>query len=298
MIDSLDLNVLKAIHTLCQSGSVTKTAEVLNVTPGAVSYLINKARHATGSALFFRTKNGMEPDVLAKELSQRYVNFAEDLSSKNSESAVNNRVMTISAYSLAELLLSVAVLEDSNNYPEIIFNRQNYDDTERLIKLRNREIDLDIGTRLPADTSIVQMSFFAGNAGVLARKGHSTVRDHVSLQDWKTNQHAVWLRGMHFINDDFEKTQRFHELSQERNVAFTASSSLNLINLCALSDTLVLLPEIVGEKISTLMPVNWFKAPDELNMRYECYIHYHRSMARNENMKSLIKLFQQAFHIA
>lgn len=52
MINDLDLKVLKAIHILCQSGSVSKTAEILEVTPGAVSYLINKARKATGTSLF------------------------------------------------------------------------------------------------------------------------------------------------------------------------------------------------------------------------------------------------------
>lgn len=297
MTNDLDLKVLKAIHILCQSGSVSKTAEILEVTPGAVSYLINKARKATGTSLFFRSRHGMEPDALAKELSERYVSISDGFSLTHDESAINSRPMVISAYSLAELLLSLAVIEDDNKYPELIFHRQKYDDTERLIKLRNREVDLDFGTRLPVDNSIVQLSFFAGNAGVLARKNHPTVKDKVTLQDWQNNQHAIWLRGMHFINDDFVKTQKFYELSKQRNISLTASSSLNLINLCSLSDTLILAPALVGRKLAKIMPVNWFLPPAEIDMKYESFIHYHRSMAGSQNIKNLVKLFFKAFDV-
>ncbi|KLF28701.1 hypothetical protein YA29_16540 [Klebsiella aerogenes] len=295
MINDLDLKVLKVVHTLCLSGSVSKTADILDVTPGAVSYLLNKARKATGTSLFFRTKNGMEPDTLARELSETYRRITEDLSLKDENSAINNRPVSISAYSLAELLISLAMNEDDLDYPEIIFNRQEYDDGQRLIKLRNREIDLDIGTRLPSDSSIIQISFFAGNAGVLVRNEHPTIKERVTLKDWNENKHAIWLRGMHFINDDFEKTKAFNHFSHERNVAFTSSSSLNLINLCVFSDVIVLVPEIVGKKLSSIMPVKWFVPPEELDMRYECYIHFHHTMASNDTMKKIIELFHKAF---
>lgn len=123
------------------------------------------------------------------------------------------------------------------------------------------------------------------------------MKDKVTLQDWQNNQHAIWLRGMHFINDDFDKTQKFYELSSQRNISLTASSSLNLINLCSLSDTLILVPALVGRKLSEIMPVNWFYPPAEIDMRYESFIHYHRSMAGNQSIKNLVKLFFKAFDV-
>jgi DNA-binding transcriptional LysR family regulator len=296
MVRNLDLNVLRAIHVLCEAGSVTKAADILNVTPGAISYLINKARKETGSVLFIRTRTGMAPDTIARELSVRYLSISQEFS-HNEDGPVNSRPMVISSYSLVELLLSLAVLNEQSQYPELIFHRQKSNDHERLIKLRNREVDLDIGTRLPVDNSITQLRFYAGNAGVLVRKNHPTITDEVTLNDWKKNKHAVWLRGMHFINDDFSHTHRFNELSNHRNVAFTGSSSLNLVTVCMLSDVLVLVPEIVGRKLASLIPVNWFKPPEEIDMRYECYIHYHRGMSGNENMKKLVTLFDRAFDI-
>ncbi|MFK3663275.1 LysR family transcriptional regulator [Scandinavium sp. NPDC088450] len=62
-----DLKLLRTKHTICQAGSVTLAAVVLGITPGAVSYLVKKAREATGATLFFRTRNGLEPDLQALE---------------------------------------------------------------------------------------------------------------------------------------------------------------------------------------------------------------------------------------
>lgn len=294
---NLDLKVLKAVHTLCISGSVTNTARLLHVSPGAISYLINKARKATGSALFFRTKNGMEPDIQAKELSALYLSMEQKIENAQLTDNEHARTMIISSYSLVELLLSISVLNDKNKHAPIEFRHQSYDDNERLIKLRNKEIDLDIGTRLPVDTSIVQLKFFAGNAGILASSTHSTIKEKITYQDWESNQHAIWGRGMHYINEDFEKMHRYGEITKNKQIAFTTSSSLNLINLCALSDILVLVPELVGRKLSEIMPVKWYPTPEELGMRYECYIHYHHTMSGNKTMKGLIDLFNSALAV-
>ena len=296
MTNQLDLKLLRTINAICQAGSVTRAAVVLGITPGAVSYLVNKARKITGSALFFRTRNGLEPDLQALELSARYESIAGEIENQANIPG-ETRPIAISAYSLAEFLLSLAIVNDQNSYPEIMFHRQQYDENERLIKLRNREIDLDIGTRLPSDSSIKQLRFIVGKAGVLARKNHSTVHHRVSLMDWESHPHAVWQRGMHFISDDFERMHRFDTLTQKRNITFTSSTSLNLINLCATTDTLILIPERVGHKLEAVMPVKWLPAPEELEMQYICYLHYHRAMSGNQNMKNLISLFHLSFDV-
>ncbi|MCT4708741.1 LysR family transcriptional regulator [Enterobacteriaceae bacterium H11S18] len=295
MIEMLELRTLKIVHTLCMTGSVTKTAKILGVTPGSISYTLNKARKITGTALFLRTATGMEPDTFARELSSRYQALSIDLSGEKEGATLTDRPFVISSYSLAELLISLSVIDSKKTYPEIIFHRQGFNDTERVIKLRNREVDLDVGTRLPTDKSITQLNFFIGNAVVLASQSHPTIKDVVTMEDWQSNRHAVWLRGMNFINDDFERAHQFNEVTSQRNVAFTSSSTLNLISLCAYSDTLILIPEMVAQKVASFMPVKILPPPVELDMRFDCYIHYHHSMSANETMKSFVELFHSSF---
>ena len=295
MIETLDLKTLKTVHMLCITGSVTKTAKKLGISPGAVSHHLSKARRVTGTALFIRTKTRMDPDTFAKELSSRYQALSMDLFGVNEAATLTERSFVISSYSLAELLISLSVIDNKKAYPEIIFHRQGHDDAERVIKLRNREVDLDVGSRLPADKSITQLSFFIGNAVVLASQSHPTIKNVVTMDDWKSNRHAVWLRGMNFINGDFDRTHQFNEITSQRNAAFTSSSTLNLINLCAYSDTLILMPEMVAQKVASFMPVKILPPPVELDMRFDCYIHYHHSMSGNETMKSFVELFHGSF---
>lgn len=157
----LDLKVLKVVHILCENGSVTKTAKVLNVSPGAISYLINKARKSTGSALFIRTKNGMVADTIAHGLSERYLNVSQKLDVNNEEKIAGQRNVLISAYTIVELLVSLSMLKSVTKKPLLTFTPSLDNAEERLIKLRNKEVDIDIGTRLSVDKSIIQVGFFS-----------------------------------------------------------------------------------------------------------------------------------------
>ncbi|MFK3659623.1 LysR family transcriptional regulator [Scandinavium sp. NPDC088450] len=294
--DGLDMKVLKAIHVLSTCGSVTRAAEILQVTPGAVSYLINKARKTTGSALFFRTRTGMEPNTLAKELSQRYQNINHELNASDSNNAYASRSIVVSTYSLAELILSHAALNSASTLPMLHFQPQHESENERLIKLRNKEVDIDIGTRLPVDRSIVQIKFIVSDTGVLLSKEHPTIKDSITLEQWQNSRHAIWARGMYFFSDDITKTNQFNELFRDQSLSLVASSSLSVATLCALSDLVILMPKIVGNKLEKILPVKWLPAPDELTMHYECFLHYHHSHADNNNLSELITFFQQAFN--
>ncbi|EAA4072576.1 LysR family transcriptional regulator [Salmonella enterica subsp. enterica] len=58
MEHKLDIKTLRTIHTLCACGSVIQTAKLLGVSPGAISYTLNKARKITGTAFFFAPEPG------------------------------------------------------------------------------------------------------------------------------------------------------------------------------------------------------------------------------------------------
>lgn len=94
MEHKLDIKTLRTIYTLCSCGSVMQTAKLLGVSPGAISYTLNKARKITGSALFFRSRTGMEPGSLAEELSQKYQKIVKDLDLDNVLSATEKTSLT------------------------------------------------------------------------------------------------------------------------------------------------------------------------------------------------------------
>ena len=94
MVNGLDMKVLRAVHTLTQSGSVSRAADILGVTPGPVTYLISKARKATDSALFFRSRRGMAPDTRARELNARYQSFCLEFHSTPPAASVSGQLLS------------------------------------------------------------------------------------------------------------------------------------------------------------------------------------------------------------
>lgn len=292
MEHKLDIKTLRTIHTLCACGSVIQTAKLLGVSPGAISYTLNKARKITGSALFFRSRTGMVPSSLAEELSQKYQHIARDLDLDNVLSATQKNIFTVSCYSVLELLLSTALMATSEPLPRISFCTSIESDEARLARIRNKEVDIDIGTRLPVNSSVIQVKFFSSGISAIVRHDHPVIGDTFTMSDWTQHQHAIWSRGMHLISDNVEQTNRFNALFETRNVAFVASSTLNLVMLCAHSDLIILLPTVIARNLQPLLPIKVLDVPPELEMSYECYVHYHHSLATNPLLGKLIQHFQ------
>lgn len=66
----LDIHLLLIFDSLCKTGSVTRTAEQLSLTQGAVSQSLRKLRTLFGDDLFVRSKSGLVRTQRGQELAQ------------------------------------------------------------------------------------------------------------------------------------------------------------------------------------------------------------------------------------
>ncbi|HGF6042570.1 TPA: LysR family transcriptional regulator [Enterobacter hormaechei] len=293
MITQINLKSLKAIHILTTCRSVTRTAELMDVSPATISYLLNKVRKATGSALFCRTKNGMIPDSTALELSQRYTSIIGELPNNDDGQPLGSRTLTISTYALIELMLSYQLKNSTLSPKTLRFIPPEMDDEARLIRLRNKEVDMDIGSRLPPDRSIIQVDFISCDIAIIASKNHPTIKDTFTMKDWYENKHIVWSRGMNLVCSNIEHANRFNELVNLRDISVTSSNSLNMITLCCFSNDIVLMPRDIVSFIETCFPVKAFDPPEELRMRFDCSLHYHHSVANDKSMVDLLSMIKE-----
>lgn len=67
-LQGLDLNLLVTLDALVRYRSVTRTAEYLDVTQGAVSQALSRLRHFFGDSLLIKAGHCMEPTPLGEEL--------------------------------------------------------------------------------------------------------------------------------------------------------------------------------------------------------------------------------------
>ena len=295
MTKTLDIKILRVIHLLVTCGSVTKTADILNLSPGAVSYLLNKARKCTNTALFSRTREGMIPDNIAKELSERYLKISQELYDEPETVSLTKRATTISTYSLVELLLSEELTSNNPDNEQLHFTPPEMSDKDRLMRLRSKETDVDIGTRLPGDRSIVQTMLFSSGISILASRNNPIAHGPLTVPTWLNSRHIRWSRRMDFICNDFNHANRFYDLMNERNISVVSSDSLNMVLLCAFTDHVMLMPTAIAKVCERKLPIIAIPPPPELEMQFECYLHYHHSRASETKFVESIDRIQKYF---
>lgn len=290
MHTEIDLKLLKVINTLVVSGSVTKTAQLLNLSPGTISYALKKARSITGAHLFIRTKSGMKPDTTAQELSQRYQKFsgANTDSGFSSEPEAKDELVFMT-YSPVEMMIAQVMqkMEADRNRYRFAFLSYEPDVNHRLEMLKNGQTDIDIGSKLPADRLVNKIKLFTSSISVLV-KNDSSLDGQLTLEQWKTRKHAVWSVLADYYSDNIEtSTQMMHHI-EDRNVAMISGSIINMVSFCASSDSMMMLPDFFAPMLTSIFPVKQVAMPSELQIKYDCYIHFNNNLTENEGMMELI----------
>lgn len=291
MTKDIDLKLLKLIHTLVVCGSVTEAARILNQSPGNVSHQLRKLREITGSHLFIRTKTGMKPVSAAIELSQRFQQYSSTNSElSGTEEETPREAISVHTWSLMEMMFSYNAF---TNQPSVLPSRYIFKSWKgsadaRIYQLKNNLVDLDIGNRLPADKSISTIKLFTSGVSVLAGELFTSISDRLSQQEWASARHMDWTEITDYYNEDIHESLSLQRLLQSRNIKVVSGSMINMASLCAKSDHIMLVPDFVATMLMKVFPVRCLALPDGLNLRSDCYLHYHENLLREPDVLSIV----------
>ncbi|QBC03421.1 LysR family transcriptional regulator [Enterobacter cloacae] len=287
MKKEIDIKLLNIINTLVVTQSVTKTAQQLKLSPGSISYALKKARSITGAHLFIRTRNGMKPDTTAKELSQRYQKFTgNSMPPTFSESATGKNTLNIMTFTPVEMMLAKIVKESCFWNSDLRFNFFPYDSNsnDRLERIKNGLIDIDIGSKLPADKLVNKIKLFSTPVSLLASQ-HSGLEDTVTLTDWQERKHAVWSVFSDYYCDNVLSSQDVVRYMDERKIAMISASIINMVAFCANSKCIMMIPDYFAHVFTSTFPVKKLSMPPELSLKYDCYFHFSNTLFDYEEMK-------------
>lgn len=290
-----DFNSLLILNSVIECRSVTAAAKKMAMSPSSVTYAINKIRKITENPIFTRSKNGIVPTTLALELNQRYIkaisliNGGLDLSDKFKESDVG-RTITISTYTFMELWMSYSASQQSSVMDGMSFNFVNRPGSNdaRIAKLRNHEVDLDIGGLLPNDTSIISKKLFSSRFKALVSANHPTIKGALTLEDWNNNRHVEWVLAPDETLYQSGDANIVKELV-EREVEISSASALNSLLISALSDYIMLVPEYLEKFFTQVLPVKFFDLPFETTMTSTVFAHYHRTARRKDTINKCLE---------
>lgn len=96
-LNSIPLSALRAVEAIARTGTLTRAAEELGVTAGALSQRLAKAEKALGKSLFVRTSSGLRPTEVCAKVAPRLTRAITDLSEIVSDiRTVDSTVLTVS----------------------------------------------------------------------------------------------------------------------------------------------------------------------------------------------------------
>lgn len=237
-----DLNLLKILCILVESGSVSYTSQHLNTSASSVSYALNKLRENFHDPLMVRVKNGMQPTLLCLDLYNKIkptlVLLEEQLQGGFGIKSNDKNLYKINSRTMLDSWLTTSCLRDNKlNDVNLVFCNTFVGNNERLEALRRHQVDIDIGNYLPVDNAIRQYMFTLSGFDVVCQSKHERLSGEVSLDALK-NEMVVG-----YSYEDIEKLNVTKLINMSYSGNIKMSSFGNVLAVVANSEYITLTPK-------------------------------------------------------
>ncbi|MCT4706871.1 hypothetical protein MUA03_13300 [Enterobacteriaceae bacterium H16N7] len=229
----------------------------------------------------------MKPDSTALELSLRYQKFNSSLTDKNeSESALQREALTFNTFSLVELMLAPGMPQMADERPLFrhIFCPYTNNVPERIRLLREREIDIDIGSKLPADPMIGKTKLFSSKVAIVASAKNRHIGSEFTLKDWYSHQHAVWSEMVDYYTKDITQSGIVLKHFEARKISVISGSIINMLTFCAATDCIMVVPAYCVPILEKKFDLRSYSMPEEIETWYDCFVHFNLQLVEESTV--------------
>ncbi|AJJ64572.1 LysR family transcriptional regulator [Yersinia aldovae] len=299
MKSSLDLNLTRILCAIVETGTVSLTAERLDMSISAVSVVLNKLRKHYNDPIVFRGGNGMQPTALTLELYKIFKPALEMMDSGVNKTALLNeqgvamRTVRIRSSSLVEFWLLGYMMQNppkghSVSY-EFLSNQPS--GQKRIELLRRRQIDIDIGFSLENDSAIQRYPLFQSNSVLICRRDHPRIKDAVTFDELKAEELLGWI----LPQDAVEKEQYLVSFDDIYTVhrTYRSTSFTNLLIHAAHSDAVMFVPAPFAPQMCAMLPLRTVKTAFLDSSKLSIYAHIHKAQKADPVLQHIIGLFSQ-----
>lgn len=250
-LSRVDLNLLHILVVIYQESSITRAAEVLNLSQPAVSNSVAKLRELFGDPLFVRAGGGVAPTPLAQRL---IVPVREALSTlerafgehETFDPATSERILRFSMSDFAEAVLLAPLVGEISRAGSAM-EVENFLVPERELhsKLASGELDFAIEFRPPAEANLRRLLLTEDEFVCVMRRGHPALRSEFTLHSYLQLDH------LHIVN-----RPRFSNLvdgalgavKQRRRISVRIEHCLGVRSILEASDLCVTIPRVFVER--------------------------------------------------
>ena len=296
-IQNLDLNLLKVFQTLYIEQNMTRTAEVLHLTPSAVSHSVKRLRDALGDPLFRRRQNKMLPTPMCQRMApliidnlMRLQQSLQQLSEFDPKSSKQHFKIGmhdgLEPSIIPRLSLLLATQAPQVSYSSIKINRANLSR-----ELDAGYIDVAVDIALPIRSPVKHVPLLESDFSIIMRKDHP-LYGALSLENYLSATHlTVSNRATGMTAEDI----LFHERGYTRNTSIRCQNYFAARELIKHSDLLLTLPRLMGEH---LLDHDLSLAPTPIALPpFSCHLYWHEHTEQDASLTWLRKLFTREINV-
>lgn len=246
-----DFNLVRIFCTLYETGSLTKTADLLEISQPAISHSLKKLRIFYGDQLFIRIDGRMLPTSFAENISSQLM-VSKDLILSSLPDQENKTIKDNFIFSMSDMCQSYFVpslcllLEEQNNKANIDVIQTEQDQVANF--MRDGKIDFAIG-HLPAlnacSDNIIYEKLFDDKFVLMLRDGHPAYQN--SEEFTKENLQLLGVKSLMTGHTDLVKKIN-HEF--EHNIVLTIPSYSVAPEIVSKTDLGVIIPKSFAKRFN------------------------------------------------
>lgn len=259
----LDGALLLVFHELLQRRKAAEVADVLGLSPSAVSHALTRLRDLFDDPLFIRKPHGLAPTRRALELGpqvEALIKLADATLGRDQsfDPAVSTRAFTIAAPEFVTDLIGaplIAALKKAA--PRVMFSVSFLPQAQALEALRRGEVDLALGRFGPALAGFEAELLYEDHYCVAARKGHPRIRGEIDFQAYAQTGHVYATSGSESAGDMRWPT------NEAITTLATVPQWLTALVMVASSDAIATCPRRLAERHADMLGLQVLDPPFE-----------------------------------
>lgn len=253
-IKGIDLNLLKALDALLETESVSKAADLVNLSQPAMSRALNRLQHVIKDPLLVRSGRGMvltpRGEALRAPVRDALAQVAFVFKPGGFDpSKSQDRFRLMAPDYLAQMIMPPVLAQIFNLAPGIRVEMENLSATG-IAELCEGTISLGFGVvdDGPILENVASQALFEDRQVCLVRKGHPLLEDGMTLERYAETSHAMLSitgRGGGRIDDVLKE----HGLS--RTIALRITQFMTISAVIAPTDLIITVPEVLAKQVMT-----------------------------------------------
>lgn len=279
-----DLNLIRLLVAVYETGSVTKAALRLGIAQPSISYALGRLRREVGDALFVRTANVMTPTPMAEQLYRQFRGALTEVESAMEgtvafQASTSHRTFRVAMSDVGAICLIPHLLSALRaKAPLTTLEVVQVPVKDLMDELSRGHLDAAIGNLPIVHVSARSQILFPERYVCLLAASHPRIRGStMTLEQFLAERHVV-------VASPFSVHQNVEELLAERGVSRHAAlripSFTTLPAIIGASDLLVTLPSSLAKAFRGFEALHAMELPVSLP-RFEIRVLWHARQQAN-----------------